>query len=48
MRLRATVDPHSPEKYRANGVVSNMPEFRDAFHCKAGQPMVREKVCRVW
>lgn len=48
MRLRATVDPHSPEKYRANGVVSNMPEFREAFQCKAGQPMVREKVCRVW
>lgn len=47
-RLRATVDPHSPEKYRTNGVVSNMPEFRDAFHCKSGQPMVRENVCRVW
>jgi endothelin-converting enzyme/putative endopeptidase len=48
MRLRATVDPHSPDKYRTNGVVANMPEFREAFHCKAGQPMVREKVCRVW
>jgi putative endopeptidase len=48
MRLRATVDPHSPEKYRANGVVSNMPEFREAFGCKAGQPMVRENGCRVW
>ena len=47
-RLRATVDPHSPEKYRANGVVSNMPEYREAFHCKAGQPMVRENVCRIW
>ena len=47
-RLRATVDPHSPEKYRANGVVSNMPEFRTAFHCKPGQPMVRENSCRVW
>jgi endothelin-converting enzyme/putative endopeptidase len=47
-RLRATVDPHSPEKYRANGVVSNLPEFREAFHCKPGQPMVREKTCRVW
>jgi endothelin-converting enzyme/putative endopeptidase len=47
-RLRATVDPHSPEKYRANGVVSNMPEFREAFHCKPTQPMVRENVCRVW
>jgi putative endopeptidase len=47
-RLRATVDPHSPEKYRANGVVSNMSEFRQAFHCKPGQPMVRENSCRVW
>ena len=47
-RLRATVDPHSPEKYRANGVVANMPEFRAAFHCKPGQPMVRENSCRVW
>jgi putative endopeptidase len=47
-RLRATVDPHSPEKYRANGVVSNMKEFREAFHCRPGQPMVRENACRVW
>ena len=48
LRLRATIDPHSPEKYRTNGVASNLPEFREAFHCKAGQPMVREKTCRVW
>jgi putative endopeptidase len=47
-RLRATVDPHSPEKYRANGVVSNMPEFQEAFHCKAGSPMVNRNRCRVW
>jgi len=47
-RLRATVDPHSPEKYRANGVVSNLNEFRAAFDCKSGQPMVRENACRVW
>jgi putative endopeptidase len=47
-RMRATLDPHSPDKYRANGVVSNLPEFREAFHCKPGQPMVREKSCRVW
>jgi putative endopeptidase len=47
-RLRATVDPHSPEKYRTNGVISNMPEFQQAFHCKAGSAMVRENRCRVW
>ncbi len=47
-RLRATVDPHSPEKYRTNGVVSNMPEFQEAFHCKAGSPMVNPNRCRIW
>ncbi len=47
-RLRATVDPHSPEKYRTNGVVSNMPEFQEAFHCKAGSPMVNQNRCSVW
>ncbi len=47
-RLCATVDPHSPDKYRTNGVVSNMPEFQEAFHCKAGSPMVNQNRCRVW
>ncbi len=47
-RVYATVDPHSPDKYRANGVVSNMPEFQRAFQCKAGSAMVRENRCRVW
>ena len=46
-RLRATIDPHSPEKYRTNGVVSNMPQFQEAFHCKVG-PMVNANRCRVW
>jgi endothelin-converting enzyme/putative endopeptidase len=41
-------NPHSPEEYRINGVVSNMPEFARAFSCKAPQKMVRENVCRVW
>ncbi len=47
-RLRATVDPHSPEKYRTNGVVSNMPQFQEAFHCRAGAPMVKQNRCSVW
>ncbi len=47
-RLRATVDPHSPEKYRVNGVVSNMPQFQEAFHCKAESPMVNQNRCRIW
>jgi endothelin-converting enzyme/putative endopeptidase len=47
-RAGAITDPHSPDEYRINGVVSNMPEFATAFSCKLGQPMVREKACRVW
>jgi putative endopeptidase len=50
LRMRAITDPHSPAKYRINGVVVNMPEFVKAFGCKAGQPMVRpaDQVCKVW
>jgi len=50
LRVRAATDPHSPGEYRINGVVVNMPEFRKAFACKAGQPMTKppEKVCKVW
>jgi len=47
-RIYVTIDPHSPDKYRANGVVSNMPEFQQAFQCKPGSAMVRENRCRVW
>ena len=47
-RLVATTDPHSPDRFRADGVLVNMPEFGKAFGCKAGQPMVKAKVCRVW
>ncbi len=47
-RLIATTDPHSPDRFRANGVLVNMPEFAKAFGCKAGQPMVAVKACRVW
>ena len=47
-RMLVNVDPHSPGKYRVNGVVQNMPEFQKAFNCKAGQPMVRENACHVW
>ena len=47
-RLLALTDVHSPERYRVNGVFSNMAEFAQAFACKPGQPMVRETRCRVW
>ena len=48
LRMRVRTDPHSPGKYRVNGVVQNMPEFQKAWGCKAGQPMVAENACHVW
>jgi endothelin-converting enzyme/putative endopeptidase len=50
LRVRAMTDPHSPARYRINGVVVNMPEFGNAFHCKPGAPMVKPaaNVCKVW
>jgi endothelin-converting enzyme/putative endopeptidase len=48
LRLQAMTNPHSPGRYRINGVVVNLPEFEQAFKCKKGQPMVSERRCRVW
>ena len=47
-RLQAATDPHSPGFARINGIVTNMPQFATAFGCKAGQPMVKAQVCKVW
>ncbi len=47
-RLLAQTDPHSPSRDRVNGVLGNMPEFREAFACRAAQPMVHAPACRVW
>jgi putative endopeptidase len=47
-RMLVRVDPHSPGRWRTNGVVQNMPEFQQAFGCKQGQPMVAQNACRVW
>ena len=47
-RLIVTTDPHSLPEFRINNVISNMPEFGQAFGCKAGQKMVRANACRVW
>ena len=49
-RLMMEADPHPVAKYRVNGPVSNLLEFRKAFACKADAPMVRPegKRCEVW
>ena len=48
LRANAITNEHSPGKYRVNGLMVNIPEFQQAFSCKAGQPMVKENRCRVW
>jgi len=48
VRMLVQTDPHSPDQFRANGVVRNMPEFAHAFSCKKGAPMAPVDRCRVW
>ena len=48
LRMLAQTNPHSPVKYRVNGVLVNLSEFRKAFSCKAGTPMAPDKTCAVW
>jgi endothelin-converting enzyme/putative endopeptidase len=48
--VNAATNPHSPGRYRINGVVTNMPEFAEAFQCGQGAALVKspENICKVW
>ena len=50
MRQQLQTDPHSPEQFRTNGPLMNMPEFFEAFGCKDGNKMVRATTdrSRIW
>lgn len=47
MRMRISVDPHSPEMYRVNGPLSNTPAFYKAFDIKPGDKLYRPENERV-
>jgi len=49
-RLITKTNPHPLPKFRVNGPLSNMPQFAEAFSCKAGDPMVRAEKdrCQIW
>jgi putative endopeptidase len=50
LQTRVTTDPHSPDKWRVNGPLSNSEMFAKAFGCKPGDEMVRarELVPDIW
>jgi putative endopeptidase len=47
---RVMTDYHSPGMFRVNGVVSNMPEFYEAFELKDGDGLFRpeEEMAKIW
>jgi putative endopeptidase len=49
-KAQVATDPHAPAKWRVNGPLSNMPEFKAAWGCKDGEAMVRPDSlrARIW
>lgn len=47
LRQQVITGPHSPGMYRVLGVLSNMPEFYDAFNVQPGDGMYRDEEVRV-
>jgi putative endopeptidase len=50
LRNQVASDPHSPAKFRVNGVVRNIPEFYSAFNVKPTDSLylAPEKRVRIW
>jgi endothelin-converting enzyme/putative endopeptidase len=48
LRTQAQTDPHAPDEYRSNTVLSDLPEFARSFSCRKTAPMVAPTPCRVW
>jgi endothelin-converting enzyme/putative endopeptidase len=48
LRTQAQTDPHAPDEYRTNTVLTDLPEFAKSFSCKKTDKMVDPKPCRVW
>jgi putative endopeptidase len=50
LRWQVNSNEHSPSIWRVNGPLSNMPEFKAAWGCKEGDPMVRPAEARphIW
>ena len=48
LETQLLVDPHSPNRFRVIGPLSNNEDFVRLFQCPAGSPMNRRKKCILW
>ena len=50
LRRRLVIDVHSPDMYRVMGVMTNMPQFYEAFGVQEGDQMYRsaEELVEIW
>ncbi len=50
LKMQVNTGPHAPGKFRVNGPLANMPEFKKAFSCKADDGMVQgpEERVAIW
>jgi endothelin-converting enzyme/putative endopeptidase len=50
LKMRLLSDPHSPEQYRTNGVVTNLDAYYEAFGVKTGDKLFQrpEDRVRIW
>jgi putative endopeptidase len=50
LRQRLVTDPHSPNEYRCNGVIRNVPEFYKSFDVKEGDKLYLkpEERVKIW
>ena len=47
-RMLLTVDPHSPPRFRVDGVLASSPEVCRTFSCGAGAKMVNANRSEIW
>ena len=48
LETMAHSNPHSPPRWRVNGVIADQPGFATAFACRPGAPMAPANACTVW
>ena len=42
------IDPHSPGKFRVNGILAHVKDYHKLYDCEPGDEMYLENVCNIW